>query len=482
MAKRFPENFLWGGAIAANQCEGAYLEDGKGLNTADMIKGGTHTIPREITVNLEEGAYYPSHEGIDFYHRYKEDIKLFAEMGFKVFRFSINWSRIYPNGNDEQPNQKGLEFYDRVLDELAKYNIEPLVTISHYEAPFAMVQKCNGWSSREMIDAYVKYCKTIFEHFKGRVKYWLTFNEINCLSRPLGAFFAGALLVDDSGIFNNTEVDSKQLRFQALHHQFIASAEACKLGRSIDENYKFGCMITYHNYYPYSCSPDDSLLAQKEDNISNFYCSDVQVRGEYPFYAKRFWEENNLKIEMEEGDEQILKEGCVDFYSFSYYQPVTVGLNPDTNDRTDGNIIGGIKNPYLDRSDWGWEIDPKGLRWSLNHIYARYQIPLMVVENGLGSVDKVEEDGSIHDDYRIAYLKGHIEQMREAIEDGVDLIGYTWWGPIDLVSMSTGEMKKRYGFIYVDKHDDGSGTLKRFKKDSFYWYKKAIESNGENLD
>ncbi len=477
----FPENFLWGGAVAANQCEGAYLEDGKGISISDVVMGGTNTIPRKITPIIEAGAYYPSHEAIDFYHHYKEDIAMFAEMGFKVFRFSINWTRIYPTGEEIEPNQKGLEFYDNVLTELERYGIEPLVTLSHYEAPFALTQKYNGWASREMIDAFVKYSKTVLEHFKGRVKYWLTFNEINVLTRPLGALIGGAMLVDDSGKFNNLDTDSEQLRFQGLHHQFIASAKVCRMGREIDPAFRFGCMIAFHNYYTYTCSPDDSLLVQREDNLSNFYCSDVMVRGAYPFYAKRFWDEHHLYIKMEPEDAEILKNGCVDYYTFSYYQPVTAGMNPDKKDMTTGNIIGSIKNPYLERSDWGWEIDPKGLRCSLNHIYARYQIPLMVVENGLGATDVLSEDGKVHDDYRIRYLKMHVEQMREAVKDGVDLMGYTWWGPIDLVSMSTGEMKKRYGFIYVDKHDDGSGTLKRIRKDSFYWYKKVIETNGAVL-
>lgn len=480
MRFEFPDNFMWGGAVAANQCEGAYNVDGKGLSTCDMVTAGSFEKPRKITMTIEEDQKYPSHEAVDFYHRYKEDIALFAEMGFKIFRFSINWTRIYPTGLEDEPNPKGLEFYDNVIEELHKYGIEPLVTISHYEPPFALTKAFNAWESRRMIDCYLKLCRTLFEHFKGKVKYWLTFNEINCLTFPLGAYLEAGMLVDDSGLFNNTVTDSRQLRYQALHHQLVASAGAVKMAHATDPAYKVGCMITYHCNYPLTCNPDDFLLVQKEDEIGNFYCSDVQVRGEYSAMAERFWYENGIHIEMEPEDQAVLKHGTVDFYSMSYYQPVTVSSDPNQK-KIPGNIVGGIKNPYLEATEWGWEIDPKGLRWSLNNIYNRYRIPIMVVENGLGAVDTVSEDGTINDDYRIHYLKIHIEQMKEAMKDGVDLIAYTPWGCIDIVSASTGEMKKRYGLIYVDKHDDGSGTLDRIRKKSFYWYKDVIASNGEKL-
>lgn len=477
-----PKDFLWGGATAANQFEGGYREGGKGLSTSDVMTGGTHTMPRRITPELEEGTYYPSHEAIDFYHHYKEDIKLFAEMGFKTFRMSINWTRIFPNGDELEPNEEGLKFYDDVFAELTKHNIEPLVTISHYETPFGLTKKYNGWASREVIDCYVRYCNTIFNRYKDVVKYWLTFNEINCLTMPFGTFMGGGILLDKGGEleFNKEIDDSRQIRFQALHHQFIASAKAVKLAHQINKDFKVGCMIAYMTTYPYTCNPEDVLLAQERDNLNNFLCSDVQVRGAYPGFAKRFFRENNIEIKMEENDEQILKEGCVDFYTFSYYMSNCSSTDPEL-ERTSGNILGGVKNPYLKASDWGWQIDPKGLRWTLNNIYNRYQIPLMVVENGLGAVDKVEEDGSINDGYRIDYLKAHIEEMKEAVNDGVELIGYTSWGCIDLVSASTGEMKKRYGFIYVNKDNDGNGDLSRSRKKSFYWYKKVIESNGEEL-
>jgi len=470
---KMQDGFLWGGATAANQFEGGWNKGGKGASSADMMTGGTHTTPRRITPILEEEAHYPSHEAIDFYGHYKEDIKMFGEMGFKTFRLSIAWSRIFPKGYELEPNEEGLKFYDDVFDELRKNNIEPLVTISHYETPFGLTEKYNGWASREVVDCYVRYCEVIFKRYKDKVKYWLTFNEINILSISFGAFMGGGIIIDE-------KENSDQIRFQALHHQFIASAKAVKLGHKINPNFKIGCMIAYMCTYPNTCNPDDILLAQKKDQISNMLCGDVQVRGYYPSFAARYFEEKGIDIVMEEGDEKILKEGCVDFYSFSYYMSLVVSADP-TVEEVGGNLIGGVKNPYLKASDWGWQIDPKGLRWSLNNLYDRYQIPLMVVENGLGAVDTVEEDGSINDGYRIDYLRDHIIQMEEAVKDGVELMGYTMWGCIDLVSASTGEMKKRYGFIYVDKDNDGNGDLSRSPKKSFDWYKKVIETNGEKL-
>ena len=476
----FRKDFLWGGATAANQFEGAWNIDGKGPSCADMCTGGSHTRSKRITREIEEGTFYPSHEAIDFYHRYKEDIALFAEMGFKVFRFSIGWSRIFPNGDDVMPNEAGLQFYDNVINECLRYGIEPLITISHYEVPFALCKKYNGWASREMIDIFTRYCEVIFKRYKGRVKYWLTFNEINSATMPMGGFLSQGILNEGTTDFNN-QVDIPQLRFQGLHHQFVASAKAVQLAHEIDPNYQVGCMILYATTYPYTCNPDDVIEAQKKNRIMNYFCGDVQVRGEYPTYMKRYFKENNIEIKVEDGDEEILKNGCVDFYTFSYYMSVCATTDEKAL-QGNGNILGGATNPYLKASDWGWQIDPKGLRYSLNEIYDRYQIPMMIVENGLGAYDEKEEDGTINDDYRIEYLKAHIEQMKEAVEDGVDLIGYTPWGCIDLVSASTGEMAKRYGFIYVDKYDDGSGDLSRSKKKSFNWYKQVIASNGENLE
>lgn len=471
--KHFGENFLWGGATAANQLEGGWNEGGKGPSTNDMFTGGSHTVQRRITTALEPDAFYPNHEAVDFYHRYKEDIALFAEMGFKVFRMSIAWSRIFPNGDDALPNEEGLLFYDSVFDELKKYNIEPLVTISHYELPFALTQKYGGWSSRKLIELYCRYAETLFERYKNKVKYWITFNEINVATVPFGAFLSlGMVLPDDE----NTDA----VRYQALHHQFVASALAVRAGHAINPDFKIGCMLAFMDIQPLTCDPADVLLAQKADQVKNMLCGDVQVRGAYPVFAERFFEESSIHLVMEPEDEKILSEGCVDFYSFSYYMSSCVSAHPDA-DMTNGNIMGGVKNPYLKTSDWGWQIDPTGLRWTLNHLYDRYRIPLMVVENGLGAVDTVLPDGTINDDYRIDYLKQHIEAMLEAVADGVELMGYTTWGPIDIVSASTGEMKKRYGFIYVDKHDDGTGSLDRSRKKSFHWYQKVIKSNGHEL-
>jgi 6-phospho-beta-glucosidase len=476
----FADNFLWGGAVAANQCEGAWDEAGKGIADPDVCTGGSHNRSKRITRAIEPDTFYPSHEAIDFYHHYKEDIALFAEMGFKVFRFSIAWTRIFPTGMEEEPNEAGLEFYDRVIEECLNHGIEPLVTISHYEMPFTLTEKYNGWASRECIGLFVKYAETLFKRYKGKVKYWLTFNEINAGTMPMGGFLSLGILNEGTTDFTN-QTDIPQLRFQGLHHQFIASAQAVKAGHEIDPDCKIGCMLCYITTYPLTCNPDDIIETQRRNQILNQFCGDVQVRGEYPSFMNRYFSDNGISIQMEPGDLETIKEGCVDYYTFSYYMSNCATASPDQA-ASSGNLMGGAKNPYLEASDWGWQIDPKGLRYTLNEIYGRYRIPLMVVENGLGAYDKKEEDGSIRDDYRIDYLRKHIEQMKEAVDDGVDLMGYTPWGCIDLVSASTGEMAKRYGFIYVEKYDDGTGDLSRRKKKSFDWYKKVIETNGEELD
>lgn len=479
--QQFPDGFLWGGATSANQIEGGYDQGGKGLSTADMVTVGSRTSKRRVTRELQEGVFYPSHEAIDFYHRYKEDIALFAEMGYTIFRMSISWSRIFPNGEDREPCEEGLKFYDNVIAELKKHGIEPLITISHYELPFALTQKYNAWASRKLIDLFEKYAQTLFERYKDSVKYWITFNEINCLLKPYGTYIAGGMLREDTKLYVDLSADTKQERLQALHYQLVASAKAVILARKINPDFRIGCMITYHTPYPYTCHPDDVMLAQEEDLINNLMASDVQIRGEYSGQAVRYMHDNGITLDMTAEDERLLKQGCVDYYTFSYYTPFTLSKDPAVQ-LTDGNMARGIRNPHLKTSDWGWQIDAQGLRWALNNIYHRYQIPMMIVENGLGAADVVEADGSINDDYRIEYLREHILAMKEAIKDGVDLIGYTAWGCIDLVSVSTGEMAKRYGMIYVDKHDDGTGTLERKRKKSFYWYKRVIASNGEDLD
>lgn len=482
----FPKNFLWGGATAANQCEGAWNVDGKGESTADHMTAGTLHTPREFTVQIDPAKNYPSHEAIDMYHHYKDDIALFGEMGFKVYRLSINWTRIYPHGDEDRPNEKGIAYYRDLFETCHHYGIEPLVTISHYEFPFYLAEKYGGWSNRKCIDFYLNYCRTIFTEFKGLVHYWLTFNEINIMAMMAGGgIMAGGLLPDHDAplMFTGSAETPEEIsrRFTALHNQFLASAKAVVLGHQIDPQNKIGCMIAGGVSYPYSCNPKDMLASQRAMDLGNWLCGDVQVRGAYPAFAKRYFEENHVTIAKEEGDDAILKNGCVDFYSFSYYMTSTVCTDPEKA-KTAGNMMMGTKNPYLESSEWGWQIDPDGLRYFLNEVYSRYQIPVMVVENGLGAVDQVEADGSIYDSYRIDYMRKHVKAMEEAIKDGVDLMGYTPWGCIDLVSASTGEMKKRYGFIYVDKDNDGKGTLQRSRKDSFYWYQKCIASDGSDLD
>lgn len=400
-------------------------------------------------------------------------------MGFKVFRMSINWTRIFPTGMEETPNEAGLAFYDKVFDELNKYGIEPLVTISHYEMPYALVENFNGWVSRACIQYFMNYCKAIFERYQNKVKYWLTFNEINAGTGTMGAVLSLGTIRGYEGSVLQVP-DDKQTRYQAMHHQFVASALAVKYAHEHYPQFKMGNMCIFATMYPLTCNPDDVIECQKEMQYMNWFASDIQVRGAYPYYAKRFFEENGIEIKKEVGDDAILAEGTVDFYTFSYYMSNCVTTDKDAVG-ANGNLLGGVKNPYLKASDWGWQIDPQGLRYCLNELYGRYQIPLMVVENGLGAYDNLEEDGSIHDSYRIDYLREHIKQMEEAVKDGVDLMGYTPWGWIDVVSASTGEMAKRYGFVYVNKYDDGTGDLGRRRKDSFYWYKKVIESNGDVL-
>ena len=469
----FRDDFLWGGACAANQFEGAWDVDGKGPSVPDLCTNGSHTSPKWVTTAVRSDRLYPSHEAIDFYHHYEEDIALFAEMGFKTFRTSINWTRIFPTGMETEPNEKGLEFYDKVFDCCKKHGIEPLVTISHYELPYALVEKYNGWASRELIEFYMNYCKAIFERYKDKVKYWLTFNEINML---LHMPFMGAGLLFAPG------ENVQQVKYQAAHHELVASAKAVKLAHAIMPDAMVGCMLAAGQFYPRTCAPADVQAAAEADR-DNYFFIDVQSRGEYPVWAKKRMERAGVALQMEPGDEQLLKEGTVDFISFSYYSSRCTTVDPELMNKASGNaIMDAVKNPYLKASDWGWAIDPVGLRITMNSLYDRYQKPLFIVENGLGAVDKVEADGSIHDTYRIDYLRAHIEQMEKAIhEDGLPLMGYTTWGPIDLVSASTGEMKKRYGFIYVDKDNAGNGTLARSRKDSFYWYKKVIASDGEDL-
>ena len=480
----FKEGFLWGGATAANQFEGGWNEGGKGPGVPDHIRGGTVSAPRLWDKEIDPNVYYPSHQAVDFYHFYKEDIALYGEMGFKCFRLSINWSRIYPNGDELEPNKEGLEFYHNVFAECKKYNIEPLVTISHYELPWGLSVKYNGWVGREVIDCYVRYATTLFNEYKDEVKLWLTFNEINIGAQAFGRIMSLGMQGDDGKPMFKLEPETAEEmsdRFTALHNQFVASAKAVVIGHEINPENKIGLMIAGSMTYPYTPNPLDIKDAQDRMNMSNWFCGDVQVRGHYPYYAKRYFKDHNVTVRMEEGDAEILAKGTVDFYSFSYYMSSCASVDPEAL-KGSGNMFTGIVNPYLKASDWGWQIDPEGLRIYMNEVYGRYEIPLFVVENGLGANDVRAEDGKFHDDYRINYLRDHIKAMEQAVEDGVELMGYTMWGCTDLVSASTGEMKKRYGFVYVDRDNDGNGDFHRERKDSFFWYKKVIESNGADLD
>lgn len=466
----FSKDFLWGGATAANQCEGAYNIDGKGLSVQDVLprglKGERTKEPTEDNLKLE---------GIDFYHCYKEDIRLFAEMGFKVFRLSIAWSRIFPKGDEETPNEAGLKFYDNVFDECRKYNIEPLVTLSHYETPLYLAEKYDGWSNKILIQFYEHYVTTVFERYKDKVKYWLTFNEINSILHI--PFMSGGINTPKS------ELTKSQL-YQAVHHELVASASATKIGHEINPDFKIGCMVLSTPIYPLTPNPSDVIAVMEKEHLNSLF-ADVHVRGCYPGYSKRYFRENNIEITITKEEEEILKN-TVDFIAFSYYSSVCETADENLKEVGKGNIMGGVTNPTLKASEWGWQIDPQGLRYVLNQFYDRYQKPLFIVENGLGAVDELVDDENgektVNDDYRINYMREHLKQVSEAIEDGVEVMGYTSWGCIDLVSASTAELKKRYGFIYVDRNDDGTGSLKRYKKKSFYWYKNVIASNGNQLD
>ena len=488
----FPEGFLWGGATAANQCEGAWDVDGRGPAETDMLTGGTVNTPRMLTYRMPDGTegavpqwegvpqggrlavldgyLYPNHDAIDFYHHYKEDIALFAEMGFKQYRMSISWSRIYPTGIEDEPNQAGLDFYRNVFLELQKYGIEPLVTMWHFDTPNYIEEELGGWENHDTIALFDKYARTILTEYKGLVKNWLTFNEIN-----------NTIAFIEMG---HPSDEKYRAAYQHLHNKFVASAHAVKMAHEIDPAYKVGCMICGIANYPLTPDPDDILANRYQWEKNIFYCGDVQCKGKYPTFAKRLWNEHGVELEITEQDLADLAEGPVDFYTFSYYMSNAVTTH-QTDDQVGGNFVMGAKNPYLTYSDWGWALDPKGLRYYLELIYDRYEKPIMVVENGLGAFDELVEgeDGqmTVHDDYRIDYLREHVKEMEIALEDGVDLVGYTTWGCIDLVSAGTGEMRKRYGFIYVDKNDDGTGTMARYKKDSFAWYKKVIASNGADI-
>lgn len=474
-----PDNFLWGGAVAAHQLEGGWKEGGKGPNVCDVLTAGAHGVPRRITDGIVPGERYPNHDGVDFYHRYKEDIALLAEMGFKCFRTSIAWARIFPRGDEAEPNEEGLRFYDAVFEELHKYGIEPVITLSHFEMPLHLAKAYGGWANRKMIDFFVKFATVCFRRYKGKVRYWMTFNEINNQMNIRNDLFAWT----NSGIVLSEHENPEETMYQAAHHELVASALAVRIGHEIDPENRIGCMVAMIPIYPYSCRPEDMLLSVQEMHMRYFF-TDIHCRGHYPRYAEKMFAQKGYHIRMEPQDAEILANGTVDYIGFSYYMSNVVNsqVEKDLSSRIAASSPYTVPNPYLKTTEWGWTIDPVGLRYALNVLYERYEKPLFIVENGFGAVDKLEPDKTCHDPARIAYLRAHIEQMKKAVEeDGVELMGYTPWGCIDLVSFTTGEMKKRYGFLYVDRNDDGTGDYVRYRKDSFYWYKTVITTNGETL-
>ncbi len=479
MKNKLPNNFLWGGAVAAHQIEGAWNVDGKGISIADVMTGGSRDKMRKITDGIVEGEYYPNHEATDFYHHYKEDVALLAEMGFKCFRTSIAWTRIFPNGDEETPNEAGLKFYDDLFDELLKYGIEPVITLSHFEMPYHLAESYGGWINRKVIDYFVKYAVTVMERYKNKVKYWITFNEINNQSNTSSDIFGWT----NSGVKFSDYQNPREAMFQAAHHEFVASALVVKKGHEINPEFKIGGMCGWVPIYPYSCNPEDVITAVEEMH-ERYYFMDVLVRGHYPAYAKSMWKKQGVTLQIEEGDAEILAEGKIDYVGISYYMSSAVKADAenDISSSSDGSTLKTVKNPYVKASDWGWQIDPVGLRYSLATLYERYELPIFIIENGFGAIDILDEDKNCDDTYRIEYLKAHIEEMKKAVEiDGVEVMGYTPWGCIDVVSFTTGELRKRYGFVYVDKNDDGTGTGNRYRKKSFEWYKNVIRSNGEEL-
>ena len=472
------KDFLWGGAVAAQQVEGGFNEGGKGPNVSDMMTVGSATTRRKITKTIEPDQFYPNHTAIDFYHHYKEDIALFKEMGFKCFRTSISWARIFPMGDEETPNEEGLKFYDEMFDELLKNGIQPVITLSHFEMPYHLVEKYGGWRNRKMITFFVRFAKVCFERYHNKVKYWMTFNEINNQAN----YESDGAVFTNSGIIFEEGEERERVVYQAAHYELVASAMAIKEGHAIDPSMMIGCMIAMTPIYPYSCNPDDMLKAVGA-NHKRFWYMDVHARGRYPGYMKSFFERKNFNLDITEEDLAVLPQGTVDYIGFSYYMSNTVNSNSirDVSTTTDGYSEHSVKNPYIKETDWGWAVDPEGLRYVLNQFYERYELPMFIVENGFGAYDKLE-NGMINDDYRIDYLRNHISEMKKAIDlDGVEVLGYTPWAAIDIVSASTGELAKRYGFIYVDLDDHAKGTGNRYKKASFEWYKQVILSNGEKL-
>ena len=474
----FPKGFLWGGAVAAHQFEGGWQAGGKGVSIADVMTAGDNETKRRITDGVQSGENYPNHDAIDYYHRYHEDDQLFADLGLNCFRTSIAWTRIFPNGDEEQPNEAGLKFYDDVFDDLLSHQIEPVITLSHFEMPYHLVKKYGGWRSRKVIDFLVKFATVVFDRYKDKVKYWMTFNEIN---NQVGMMNEWSLFTN-SGLLIKPDEDKEAVMFQAAHYEAVASALAVQIGHRINPDFQIGCMVAMGPVYPATPNPNDVFKAERTMQ-TNYYLADVQVKGKYPAFLDRYFDRHAFNLDITLEDRDVLLAGKVDYIGFSYYASHVTEASQD--EPTDFITMGHnreVKNSTLQRSDWGWEIDPVGLRYALNWFSDRYEVPLFIVENGFGAFDKINQDGHIQDDYRIDYLRQHINQMRLAVEvDGVKLMGYTPWGIIDLVSAGTGQMEKRYGVIYVDKDDQGKGTLARSKKASFDWFQKVIRSNGDDL-
>lgn len=479
----FRKDFLWGGAICAAQAEGAWNEDGKSLTFPEIIK---HISPQErkrfgqAWVSEQDIAQakcgderdYPKRWGIDFYHTYREDIALFAQMGFRVFRFSIAIARVLPTLDLQEVNEKALAYYDDVIDTCLQYHIQPLVTISHFDPPILVWDKYQGWSNPALIDIYVGFAKLLFARYHDKVKYWIPFNEINmALKAPFKTL----------GMISGSGHAYEQKRWQGIHHQLVASARMVKEAKAIDASMQIGCMIADITTYPYSSNPSDVLANQQFDQLINLSFLDVMVTGEYPYYLNAYWKEQRISVRISEEDRRLLREGTVDFVGFSYYMSIVTTADSEGKELTSGNMTGGVKNRYLETTQWGWQIDPLGLRICANQLYDRYRKPLFVLENGIGAQEELGADHTVHDHYRIDYLQAHLRALKQAAEDGCDIMGYTMWGPIDLVSSGTSEMSKRYGFIYVDQDDDGNGSRRRFCKDSFYWYQHLIATNGEEL-
>lgn len=475
----FKDGFLWGGAVAAHQLEGGWQEGGKGISVADVMTAGRHGVAREITSGVLEGKYYPNHEAIDFYHRYKEDIALFAEMGFKCFRTSIAWTRIFPKGDELEPNEEGLQFYDNLFDECLKNGIEPVITLSHFEMPYHLVTEYGGWKNRKLIDFFARFAEVVFKRYKDKVKYWMTFNEINNQANYQEDFAP----FTNSGIVYEEGDNREAIMYQAAHYELVASARAVKIGHEINPDFQIGCMIAMCPIYPATCNPKDILMAMKAMQ-KRYYFADVHVLGKYPEHIFKYWERKGISVDFTAQDKEDLLGGTVDYIGFSYYMSFAIDFHRENNpyfDYLETEDL--VKNNYVKASEWEWQIDPEGLRYALNWFTDHYHLPLFIVENGFGAIDQVAADGMIHDDYRIEYLGAHIREMKKAVvEDGVDLMGYTPWGCIDLVSAGTGEMRKRYGFIYVDKDDNGKGSYNRSPKKSFGWYKEVISSNGESVE